>query len=168
MDVSDQALDALARQVGGRLLGLDEMLVTAESCTGGWIAKTLTDIPGSSQWFDRGFVTYSNAAKHQLLGVPEDLIERHGAVSESVVRAMTEGALRHAEARIAVAVSGIAGPDGGTPDKPVGTVWIAWEASETDQVVARRYQFDGDRERVRRQAVATALEGVLDLLREWP
>ena len=168
MDVSDQALDALARQVGGRLLGLDEMLVTAESCTGGWIAKTLTDIPGSSQWFDRGFVTYSNAAKHQLLGVPEDLIERHGAVSEAVVRAMTEGALRHAEARIAVAVSGIAGPDGGTPDKPVGTVWIAWEASETDQVVARRYQFDGDRERVRRQAVAAALEGVLDLLREWP
>ena len=116
MDVNDQALDALARRVGERLLGLDEMLVTAESCTGGWIAKTLTDIPGSSQWFDRGFVTYSNAAKHQLLGVPEDLIERHGAVSEAVVRAMTEGALRHAEARIAVAVSGIAGPDGGTPD----------------------------------------------------
>ena len=144
------------------------MLVTAESCTGGWIAKALTDIPGSSQWFDRGFVTYSNAAKHQLLGVPEDLLERHGAVSEAVVRAMTEGALRHAEARIAVAVSGIAGPDGGTPDKPVGTVWIAWGASETDQVVARRYAFDGDRERVRRQAVATALEGVLELLREWP
>ncbi len=168
MDVNDQALDALARRVGERLLGLDEMLVTAESCTGGWIAKTLTDIPGSSQWFDRGFVTYSNAAKHQLLGVPEDLIERHGAVSEAVVRAMTEGALRHAEARIAVAVSGIAGPDGGTPDKPVGTVWIAWEASETDQVVARRYAFGGDREQVRRQAVAAALEGVLELLREWP
>jgi len=168
MDVDDQALDALARRVGERLSGLDEMLVTAESCTGGWIAKTLTDIPGSSRWFDRGFVTYSNAAKHQLLGVPEALIARHGAVSEAVVRAMTEGALRHAEARIAVAVSGIAGPEGGSREKPVGTVWIAWEAAETDRTVAQRYQFSGDRERVRRQAVATALAGLLDLLHEWP
>jgi len=140
MDVDDQALDALARRVGERLSGLDEMLVTAESCTGGWIAKTLTDIPGSSRW----------------------------AVSEAVVRAMTEGALRHAEARIAVAVSGIAGPEGGSREKPVGTVWIAWEAAETGRTVAQRYQFSGDRERVRRQAVATALAGLLDLLHEWP
>ena len=164
MDTSDSALTHLARRLGERLLAQDLYLTCAESCTGGWIAKTLTDIPGSSQWFERGFVTYSNAAKRELLGVPAAVLERHGAVSEACVRAMTEGALRHSRAHLAVAVSGIAGPSGGSPEKPVGLVWIAWESAPHRLSLARAHHFDGDREAVRRQAVAAALNGLLRLL----
>ena len=166
MDTSDTALDRLARRLGERLLAQDLYLTCAESCTGGWIAKTLTDIPGSSQWFERGFVTYSNAAKQELLGVPAAVLERHGAVSEACVRAMTEGALRHSRAHLAVAVSGIAGPSGGSPEKPVGLVWIAWESTPQGRTLAHAHHFQGDREAIRRQAVATALSGVLQLIDE--
>lgn len=152
----------LAVQTGAALQDTQHMLVTAESCTGGLISAALTDIAGSSNWFERGFVTYSNEAKHDMLGVPADLIERHGAVSEPVARAMAEGALRHSRAQIAVSVTGIAGPGGGSPDKPVGTVWFGW--SNGQRTVTERQQFDGDREHVRTQAAAHALRGVLALL----
>ena len=158
------SLGALSERVGDLLSHRGEMLATAESCTGGWIAQCITDVPGSSAWFDRGFVTYSNAAKTEMLGVAPGLIAEHGAVSESVVRAMVAGALRFSRAGVAVAVSGIAGPSGGSTDKPVGTVWFAWQTAACDSVV-RRVWFSGDRRDVRRQAVATALEGVLAVCR---
>ena len=160
----DRLLD-LSRQVGMALERRGWRLVTAESCTGGWIAQCVTDIAGSSGWFDRGFVTYSNAAKVDMLGVDPGLIETQGAVSEAVVRAMVAGALRHSQARIAVAVSGIAGPSGGTPDKPVGTVWLCWQRTGRDAVTQREC-FPGDRYAVRRQAVILALRGVLALCEE--
>jgi nicotinamide-nucleotide amidase len=137
-------------------------VATAESCTGGWIAKTLTDVPGSSQWFESGVVTYSNAAKTALLGVPAELLAAYGAVAEGTVRAMADGARVRFHTELAVAVSGIAGPDGGTPDKPVGTVWLAW-ATPHGTTVARRI-FAGGREAVRRQSVALALERLVDLV----
>ena len=135
-------------------------LAAAESCTGGWIAKVLTDIAGSSEWFDRGFVTYSNQAKQEMLGVKSETLAAHGAVSEAVVREMVTGALVNSRADLALSVSGVAGPGGGTPEKPVGTVWFAWQRREGD-VVAACHRFAGDREAVRRQAVAVALRGVL-------
>jgi len=156
----DEALAGLARDTGQALGMAGLRLATAESCTGGWIAKLLTDIAGSSAWFERGLVTYSNAAKTQLLGVPAGIIEVHGAVSEATVRAMAEGALNVSDAEAALAVSGIAGPGGGSPEKPVGTVWLAW-AGKGRETEARRFLFPGDREAVRRQAVAAALEGLL-------
>jgi len=159
----DDRLAQLTGEVGRGLATSGLSLVSAESCTGGWIAKLLTDVPGSSGWFERGFVTYSNASKTQLLGVPAELIESHGAVSESTVRAMAVGALAHSQGQMSVAVSGIAGPDGGTADKPVGTVWLAW-AGVGGETRAERFQFCGDRDAVRRQAVAAALEGVLQRL----
>ena len=121
-----QDLASLAAVLAGRLTARNESLVTAESCTGGWIAKICTDLPGSSSWFERGFVTYSNASKQELLGVSARTLERHGAVSEATVREMVSGALRHSHAVWGLAVSGIAGPGGGSEDKPVGTVWFAW------------------------------------------
>ncbi|MDQ2696486.1 MAG: nicotinamide-nucleotide amidohydrolase family protein, partial [Pseudomonadota bacterium] len=136
---------------------------TAESCTGGWIAKVITDVAGSSAWFERGFVTYSNAAKAELLGVAEATLGGHGAVSGETVAAMAAGALSYSRADLAVAVSGVAGPDGGSPGKPVGTVWLAW-AVRGGGCRTRRYVFAGDREAVRRQAVLAALEGILDVL----
>ncbi len=136
-------------------------LATAESCTGGLIAATCTDLAGSSAWFDRAAVTYSNEAKHTMLGVPVQLIEQDGAVSESVVRAMAEGVLAHSRAHLSVAVSGIAGPGGGTPDKPVGTVWVAW-AVKGHGTTAQRFQFNGDRAQVRWQTCEVALQGALD------
>ena len=140
------------------------MLATAESCTGGMIAAACTDLPGSSAWFDRGFVTYSNAAKTEMLGVPEALIAEHGAVSEEVVRAMAQGACQHSAAHIAIATTGIAGPDGGSPSKPVGMVWMGWQiGSET---YAECMQFAGDRAAVRLQAVGYALEQILTLINE--
>ncbi len=158
----DEALARLARRVGEALLDAGLMLVTAESCTGGWIAKVVTDVPGSSGWFTLGLVTYSNAAKRELLGVPAEVLERHGAVSEPVVRAMAAGALASCpRAGVGVAVSGIAGPAGGTPDKPVGTVWLAW-ARRGGAARACCERFGGDREAVRRQTVRAALEGLLD------
>ncbi|BCX80910.1 nicotinamide-nucleotide amidase [Methylomarinovum caldicuralii] len=155
-------LSKLSRQVGERLRGQGLLLTTAESCTGGWIAKCITDVPGSSSWFDRGFVTYSNAAKMEMLGVRAETLGRFGAVSEATVREMAAGALARSRARVAVAVSGIAGPSGGTPDKPVGSVWLAWQM-KGQAPVARWYHFDGDREAVRRQAVTAALQGIIGI-----
>lgn len=154
-------LTELAQQAGERLLQRNWMLATAESCTGGWVAKCLTDIPGSSQWFERGFVTYSNQAKQDLLGVMAATLESAGAVSEAVVMEMAQGALRHSRADIAVAISGIAGPGGAMPGKPVGTVCFAW-ATKSGRPHSETRLFTGDREAVRRQSVAHALEGVLD------
>lgn len=142
-----------------RLRASRQLLVTAESCTGGLIAGACTDLAGSSDWFERGFVTYSNAAKTELLGVPAELIARHGAVSEPVVRAMAEGALAHSHAQVAVAVTGVAGPGGGSADKPVGTVWLGWCVDgRTDSECVH---FAGDRAAVRGQTVAHALQGLL-------
>lgn len=155
-------LQPLSRQLGENLLERGLMIATAESCTGGWVAKALTDIAGSSGWVECGFVTYSNRAKTGMLGVAPDLIEAHGAVSEPVVRAMAEGALARSGADVAVALSGIAGPDGGSTDKPVGTVWIAWAGRKPTR--ARVEVFDGDREAVRRQAVVAALQGTLEFI----
>jgi nicotinamide-nucleotide amidase len=138
------------------------MLATAESCTGGLIAAACTDLAGSSQWFERGFVTYSNAAKTELLGVPTELIAHHGAVSEAVVRAMAEGAVAHSHAQVAVAVTGVAGPSGGSPDKPVGTVWLGWHVH--GQTTAECCHFDGDRAAVRQATVAHALHRLTQLL----
>jgi nicotinamide-nucleotide amidase len=163
---TDSVLAALAREVGARLRESHRRLVTAESCTGGWIAKLCTDIPGSSAWFDCGFVCYSNAAKTRDLDVPAKLIESEGAVSDAVVRAMAEGALRRCDATVAVAVSGIAGPDGAVSGKPVGTVWFALAQKIEDRLECQGHliQFDGNRDAVRRHAV----EYALNLLRALP
>lgn len=152
-----------AREVAAQLRSRQLKLAAAESCTGGWIAKILTDIAGSSDWFDRGFVTYSNQAKQEMLGVNPETLAAYGAVSEAVVREMASGALAHSQADLALSVSGIAGPGGGSAEKPVGTVWFGWQGRGGEPVAAR-YCFDGDREAVRRQAVLTALQGVLKLL----
>ena len=159
MTGTDEELAALALRLGRALLVHGWRVATAESCTGGWIAKTLTDVPGSSQWFESGVVAYSNAAKSAELDVPAALVAEHGAVSEPVVRAMADGARRRLGVPLAVAVSGIAGPGGGTADKPVGTVWFAWSAPHTTS--AERVLYGGDREAVRRQSVARALEGLI-------
>jgi len=148
--------------VADRLLKHRQKVCTAESCTGGLIAKTFTDLAGSSDWFERGFVTYSNVAKTDMLAVPASLIEDYGAVSEAVATAMASGALRHSQADYSIAVTGVAGPGGGSDDKPVGTVWIAVASAE--QMVARRYQFDGDRQAVRAATLITAIEELLDLV----
>ena len=139
---------------------------TAESCTGGWVAKALTDIPGSSAVFHYGVVSYSNGAKEHILGVKNETLEEHGSVSEAVVEEMVKGALNLSGSDIAVAVSGIAGPDGGTEDKPVGTVWFAWAIRDGSNVrtETHRAQFDGDRELIRELTVVHALQGVLDRL----
>jgi nicotinamide-nucleotide amidase len=154
-------LKKLAIRVGETLQRRSWTAATAESCTGGWIAKCITDIAGSSAWFDRGFVTYSNTAKQEMLGVDAAILEAGGAVSEATVAAMVRGALDHCQADIAVAVSGIAGPGGGSADKPVGTVCFAWATRNGLQRVATVH-FEGDRETVRQQAVAHALQGLLD------
>ena len=163
---TDSTLAGLSRDVGARLLEASRVLVTAESCTGGWIAKLCTDIAGSSDWFDCGFVCYSNAAKTRDLGVPEKLIESEGAVSDAVVRAMAEGALERTGANVAIAVSGIAGPGGAASGKPVGTVWFALAQKLVDRLECQGHliQFDGDRDAVRRQSV----EYALNLLRALP
>ncbi|HEX7381309.1 MAG TPA: CinA family protein [Nevskiaceae bacterium] len=154
---------AIVERVAESLLRRDERLGVAESCTGGMIAEWLTDLPGSSRWFECGWVTYSNAAKEALLDVPGETLARDGAVSGPTVLAMTAGVLRHARTQWAVAVSGIAGPSGGTVDKPVGTVWIAWRGAKT-VASASRFQFPGSRAEVRTQTAAAALAGLLDLI----
>lgn len=161
MAVSEAELESLAAEVGQALVRKGWMLATAESCTGGWIAQVATAIAGGSEWFERGFVTYSNAAKQEMLGVQAETLAQHGAVSEATVREMATGALAASRAQIAVAVSGIAGPGGGSADKPVGTVWIAWAGTAGVGVVATRYHFAGDRHAVRAQTVQQALHGVL-------
>lgn len=158
MDVDE--LGALSRSVGEALFARRWVLVTAESCTGGWIAKCVTDVPGSSDWFDRAFVSYSNPAKQEMLGVKPRSLERFGAVSGEVVAEMISGALTRSTAQVAVAVSGVAGPAGGSPEKPVGLVWCGWGVQGAQPDV-QAFHFDGDREAVRRQTVAVALEGLL-------
>lgn len=155
------ALEQLAERLGALLLARGEWLAAAESCTGGWLAQSVTAIAGSSAWFDRGFVTYSNAAKSDMLGVPETTLARHGAVSEAVARAMAQGALAHSRADWAVAITGIAGPSGGSPEKPVGTVCFAW-ASRDGGCAAQTCHFAGDRAAVREQAVQRALSGLVE------
>jgi len=161
----DDDLARLAARVGWFLLSSQREVATAESCTGGWIAKALTDIAGSSQWFNEGFVTYSNESKALRLGVPRTVLAKQGAVSEAVARAMAVGALKRTHAQVAVAVTGIAGPGGATPGKPVGTVWLAWAERRGSRihVAAQLKHFRGNREAVRRKTVRTALEGLLPL-----
>ncbi len=161
--MSDEVLLELAERVGEALKAQGLMLATAESCTGGWISQAVTAVPGSSEWFERGFVTYTYISKREMLGVSEDTLSPHGAVSEETVREMVAGALAHSHAQVALAVSGTAGPGGGTPDKPVGTVCLAWAVKNGEPRSATR-RFTGNREKVRRAAVKNALEGVLELL----
>ncbi|MBK7904364.1 MAG: CinA family protein [Proteobacteria bacterium] len=161
---TDVDLQRLAGSLGDRLLARSATLVTAESCTGGWIAKACTDVAGSSRWFQGGVVACSNDLKAAFLGVPEDLLTRHGAVSRPVVSAMAAGVLARTGSDVAVAVSGVAGPDGGTADKPVGTVWLAWAWREQDgslRTETRRERFPGGRDEVRRRTVRCALERLL-------
>ncbi|MEO6065363.1 MAG: CinA family protein [Lysobacterales bacterium] len=155
----DASIAVLAERVGKILAAHHQMLVTAESCTGGWIAKTITDVGGSSAWFDCGLAAYSYEAKQALLGVRSETLLKHGAVSEETVLEMVSGALVHSGASISVAVTGIAGPGGGTPDKPVGTVWVGWKR-RGGYPRTQLFHFDGDREAVRRQTVAAALLGL--------
>jgi nicotinamide-nucleotide amidase len=159
----DERLIKLAREVGVWLAARDERLATAESCTAGWIAKAMTDVPGSSEWFIGGIASYADEAKTALLGVPAATIKKEGAVSQAVVEAMARGAIERSGADRAVAVSGIAGPAGGTPEKPVGTVWFAWARRDGDEikVKTRLEHYQGDREGIRRQAVGRALAGVM-------
>ncbi len=157
-------LETLSRELGAALCRRGWLLATAESCTGGWIAQVVTATAGSSEWFERGFVTYSNAAKHDLLGVAETTLAEHGAVSAATVTEMVVGALCHSKAQIAVAVSGVAGPGGGSPAKPVGTVFIGWGTHDGGVRVVARH-FDGDRQAVRRQTVVFALRAVIDAAR---
>jgi nicotinamide-nucleotide amidase len=154
-------LDWIAHRVGEQLKDKGLLLATAESCTGGWVAQAVTSVAGSSEWFDRGFVTYSNDAKREMLGVRAETLERHGAVSEETAREMAAGALAASRAHVAVAITGVAGPTGGTPQKPVGMVCFAW-AVRGGAIDAATRRFEGDREAVRRQSVMFGLQGVLD------
>lgn len=163
--IDDPGLHSLAEELGRQLQAHHDMLVTAESCTGGWIAKTVTDIAGSSAWFDCGLAAYSYEAKQRLLGVRPEILLHHGAVSEETCIEMVSGALINSGASVAVAVTGIAGPGGGTADKPVGSVWIGWKR-RGGYPRAQLFQFDGDREHIRRQTVAAAIKGLLDILTE--
>jgi nicotinamide-nucleotide amidase len=156
-------MEALARRLGERLRAAGAMLATAESCTGGWAAQVVTSVAGSSDWFERGFVTYSNAAKRELLGVSDETLRREGAVSEQAAREMALGALRRSKATVALSITGIAGPGGGSGDKPVGTVCFAW-ADASGRVASETLRLAGDREAVRRQSVIHALEGMLKAL----
>jgi len=159
----DAELYELSGRVGDARRARKLMMAAAESCTGGWIGQAVTMVPGSSKWFDRGFVTYTNEAKQDMLGVSAETLKVFGAVSEQTVREMVAGALARSLAQVAVAVSGIAGPDGGTRQKPVGTVLLAWGERERS-IEARSMHFQGDRDAVRRQSVIAALEGLLALL----
>lgn len=159
----DRELEELSIRVGAALRARGMMLAAAESCTGGWVAKVITDIPGSSGWFDRGFVTYTNLAKREMLGVREETLRGYGAVSEQTVREMAEGTLSRSHAQVALAISGVAGPGGGTSAKPVGMVCFAW-AAQGRATHSRTEHFTGERESVRRQSVVRALQGVLDVL----
>jgi nicotinamide-nucleotide amidase len=161
---TDSVVHQLAVRASNKLREMRLMVTTAESCTGGMIATAITDISGSSGWFDRGFVTYSNQAKTEMIGVPAELIDKHGAVSEPVARAMAEGALRNSRAQVSLAVTGVAGPGGGTETKPVGMVSFAW--SNRLHTSVETQIFKGDRERIRVEAAAHALRGLLSLLDE--
>ena len=157
-----QAIEGLTTQIASKLMARGWSMATAESCTGGMIAAACTDLSGSSNWFERGWVTYSNDAKTTELGVPQNLITQHGAVSESVARAMAAGALQHAPVQVAVAVTGVAGPTGGSADKPVGTVWFGWATPAG--IVSEVQHFAGDRAAVRAATVHHALQKLLTLI----
>ena len=159
MQPDDATLKQRAQELGERLGARKLSIAAAESCTGGWIGKVLTDVSGSSGWFERGFVTYSNESKVAMLGVRQASLDAYGAVSEQVAREMAEGACHWSRAQVAVAVTGIAGPEGGSAEKPVGTVWVAWRWPD-GRVESRLFQFSGDRESIRRQTVFAALEGL--------
>jgi len=165
MAITDRDLMRLAARVGRSMLSRQLTVTTAESCTGGWIAKALTDVAGSSAWFSGGFVTYSNDSKVNVLGVLAKVLRRHGAVSRATAECMAKGALRLAQAQLAVAVTGIAGPGGAVEGKPVGTVWLAWASRNGAKVnvIAQLKHFRGDRDTVRRKAVASALKGLLKI-----
>lgn len=158
----EQLMPAALAQLADLLQKSGQMMATAESCTGGMISAACTDLAGSSNWFDRGFVTYSNAAKTELLGVDAELIKQHGAVSEPVARAMAAGAITHSKAQVSVAVTGVAGPGGGSAEKPVGTVWFGW--SVKGQISSEVQHFEGDRAAVRAATVSHALLRLLALL----
>jgi nicotinamide-nucleotide amidase len=155
-------MEDLANNLGARLKRSNEMLATAESCTGGWAAQVVTSVAGSSAWFERGFVTYSNEAKQELLGVRAETLRAYGAVSEETAREMARGALERSRATVSVSITGVAGPAGGTPEKPVGTVCFAW--ARRGEVRSETRRFAGDRESIRRQSVILALEGVMRAL----
>ena len=156
-------LTQLAEQVGAALKSRGLTLATAESCTGGWVGEVVTSVAGSSHWYDRGFITYTNESKQEMLDVSAQTLAEYGAVSEQTVREMAAGALKHSRAHITLAISGIAGPGGGTADKPVGTVCIAWVAL-TGVGLSQVFYFQGDRSAVRRQAVVAALQGALRMI----
>lgn len=164
--MSRSSLESLVAEVGDALKQHDKLIVTAESCTGGLIAEALTSVAGSTAWFDRAFVTYSYESKNEMLGVKEVTLQHKGAVSQECVEEMVIGALQESHAAISVACSGIAGPGGGTPDKPVGTVWISWAMQGHDEIISKLYHFDGDRNAVRLACTVEALQGVLRLLKE--
>jgi len=161
--VSDTELNQLAAELGEKLRARGWMLATAESCTGGWIGQLITAQPGSSHWYERGFITYANIAKQEMLGVPADTLEIYGAVSEETASAMAAGALKRSHAQATLAISGIAGPGGGTPQKPVGLVCYGWALSD-GTLLSSTCRLDGDREEIRSRAVAAALRGLIDLL----
>jgi nicotinamide-nucleotide amidase len=163
--MTDPVLYELAERAGRVLKRRGWMLATAESCTGGWVAEAMTMVPGSSAWFERGFVTYTYISKREMLGVRPESLERHGAVSEPVVREMVAGALGSSHAQMALAVSGTAGPSGGTPEKPVGTVCFAW-GTESSELRSETLHFAGDREAVRRQSVIHALSVLIDIVEQ--
>jgi nicotinamide-nucleotide amidase len=167
----DEKLYALAKAVGQVLNSKGILMATAESCTGGWVAKCMTDVPGSSAWFDSGFTVYNREAKQRMLNVPAAIIESNGEVSEATVHAMAQGAIAQSRASVSVAISGVAGPGDESDEKPHGTVWFAWCIAERVEGVIGHYRttsflehFSGNRESVRRQAVATSLQGILDLM----
>ena len=159
--MSDDSLSYLLEQLGQWLIANKQMVAVAESCTGGGIAKAMTSLPGSSQWFERGFVTYSNAAKCELLGVNAETLGLYGAVSEQTVKEMAEGVLANSHAQASIAVTGIAGPDGGTGQKPVGMVCFGWSLAN-DATLTTTHIFKGDREAVREQAILMAIQGLVD------
>ncbi len=161
--VSDKELLQLARELGLKLRARDWMLATAESCTGGWVGQLVTAIPGSSHWYDRGFITYANAAKIEMLGVPPEIIAAHGAVSEETATAMAAGALKRSHAQAALAITGIAGPGGGTSKKPVGLVCYGWALGD-GTLMSSTCRLDGDREEIRSRAAAAALRGLIELV----
>ena len=161
--MNDTVINDFAERLGKLLLDHELFLVTAESCTGGGLAEIITRIPGSSNWFERGFVTYSNAAKQEVLGVSSGILDQFGAVSKETVIAMAEGALANSHAQISVAITGIAGPDGGSENKPVGTVYFAWLREGSEPRVTQTI-FHGDRAQVRRQACLMAIQGLLDFV----
>ena len=162
MDVAPSSLASLVEALAEALKSRNAVLATAESCTGGWVAQELTALPGSSHWFERGFIVYTNTAKREMLDVSTDLLSRYGAVSEQVARAMAEGALAHSRAQYSLAITGIAGPGGGSEEKPVGTVCFAWAGK--GRSATARHRFSGDRQAVRKQAVESALRGMIEFV----